>query len=381
MGKLNRKIQNVSHRTLHALTVAVLLGYMLLHHRILEAQIRTSDNHSDGPSSCHSMSLQSNHTSSRASSTISLSKKKIIQWLPSCNASDVPFWKDCAPTNRHSVDVVLTVYRRRNVRLQLEMIANQTRLPQTVFIYQSEQFYSVLPILEEFHQDYPNFTVPIHLVQAPIDTAGYHGRFYTAYMLSKARYISVWDDDLTVGAGWLERVTKFMYSQNDTVIVSSGGRMIDRIADPNSTTMTRKGKEKDPTTSFSMLRQRRGEVDFCVHNYNLRRELLHYWFAASPVHTYYTGEDMQLAFALQPYGIRSYKLGGRPHQNDYADGSVGLGSNQRRTASYKKKRPEPRQWLVCQLILEGFQTKQCTNCNMETAQRCVDYFKSKGVRS
>lgn len=364
---VRRKLLQLSRHVLHATAAAFILGYMLLHHRVLQSSMAS-----------HAVPLQhqnprmqdfgrhERYSPTPRNETLSNQTLEKIRWLPPCNASTIPFWKECAP-GPDSVDVVLTVYRRPNLRLQLEMIVNQTLKPQNIFICQSGYFVHAQPILESFHHEFPNFHVPIHLVQAPLDTAGYHGRFYSAYMLSKARYISVWDDDLTVGAGWLRRVTKFLYSQDDSMVVSSGGRVIDGVFDP-STRLEQ---------SVGTLQQRRGEVDFCVHNYNLRRELLQYWLG-SPVYTYYTGEDMQLAFSLQKYGIRAYKLGGRPNKDDYADGSVGLGANNRK-ASYKKKRPEPRQWLLCKLIMEGFHTKQCKNCNADTAKRCVDYFESMGL--
>jgi hypothetical protein len=363
----------IQRNVLHASTAAFILGYMLLHHRMLQAgmtahihDMEQKEQFGQHILPCHVSSRNKTPSIQTQEAITPHSMSQSIEWLPPCNVSTTPFWNECAP-GPDSIDVVLTVYRRPNLRFQLEMVVNQTLLPQNILIYQSEHYFQVQPILQDFHKQFPNFRVPIHLVHAPIDSAGYHGRFYSAYILSKARYISVWDDDLTVGAGWLKRVKQFLHSQNDTMIVSSGGRLVDSILDPSTETKQ----------NYGTLQKRKGEVDFCVHNYNLRRELLRYWLG-SPVYTYYTGEDMQLAFSLQKYGIRAYKLGGRPNKNDYADGSVGLGANNRK-ASYKKKRLEPRQWLLCKLVLEGFQTKQCSNCNAETAKRCLDYFESMGL--
>ena len=157
--------------------------------------------------------------------------------------------------------------------------------------------------------------------------------------------------------------------------------MVQSLVDPtNATPITSKNKkdrDSQEFKTFGMLAKRQGEVDFCVHNYNLRRELLRYWLG-SPVHTYYTGEDMQLAFALQQYGVRAFKLGPklRGGNDDWADGAKGLGANNKNKASYKKKRNEPRQWLICKLVLGGFQTINCSNCNSEVAKRCTDYYES-----
>ena len=286
---------------------------------------------------------------------------KHIEWLPSCNtggasnstnSAALPFWMECDP-GPHSIDVILTVYKRSNLRLQLEMLVNQTLQPQNIFVYQSEHYVQVEPIVQAFQSDYfsNEYKVPIHVVRAPVDVAGYHGRFYMAYTMSRARYVSIWDDDVSAGAGWLERVAAFLNENNDMYIASSGGRIVQSLVDPKKTSIpiaskNKKDRNSQESITFGMLNKRHGEVDFCVHNYNLRRELLRYWLGA-PVQTYYTGEDMQLAFALQPYGVRAYKLGRKLHDdNDWADGAKGLGANNRNKASYKKKRNEPRQWLI-----------------------------------
>ena len=169
------------------------------------------------------------------------------------------------------------------------------------------------------------------------------------------------------------------------VIVSSGGRLVDRIPDVSTTTNATTRTTTTTTTTtvqYGNMRTRKGYVDFVVHNYNLRRELLRYWLGA-PVHTYYTGEDMQLAATLQKYGVLSYKLGGSPHGNDYATASKGLGANDRKYASWKKKKAsKARQWLLCQLIKDGFQTRQCQNCNdTKTVQHCLDYFEKENKNS
>ncbi|KAL3943434.1 MAG: hypothetical protein SGBAC_002516 [Bacillariaceae sp.] len=328
------------------------------------------------------------------SETTTETTSKQIQWLSPCNDSlsssssnnSLPFWMECDP-GPHSIDVVLTVYKRSNLRLQLEMLVNQTLQPQTIFIYQSEYHVQVEPIVQAFQSNFIDYKVPIHVLQTPVDVAGYHGRFYMAYTMSRARYISVWDDDVSAGSGWLQRVATFLNDHNDMYIASSGGRMVQSLVDPKSNRIpivskNKKGQDSQESHTFGMLDKRHGEVDFCVHNYNLRRELLRYWLGA-PVQTYYTGEDMQLAFALQQYGVRAYKLGRKldGNNNGWADGTKGLGANNKNKASYKMKRNEPRQWLICKLVVEGFQTANCANCNSTVAKRCVDYYENLDASS
>ena len=381
---------------LYTFTIVSILFSCFLNHRFEELFLQSTTTSPKFPPSWHHQPCPyHNRTSSSTITTAnplfkeeSNNNQYQIEWLPDCNDSNISFWKECVPSSTSttpSVDVILTVYKRNNLRIQLEMIRNQTVLPSNIFIYQTirtnnnnNNNHDVPSIIQEFQRNFTNFTVPIHTIQAPVDTARYHGRFYMAHTMSRAKYISVWDDDLTVGPGWLERVLDFLASQKDMVIVSSGGRLVDKIPDFSSNATTTRTTTTTTTVQYGTMQKRTGYVDFVVHNYNLRRELLRYWLGA-PVHTYYTGEDMQLAATLQKYGVLSYKLGGRPHGNDYATASKGLGANDRKYASWKKKKAsEARQWLLCQLIKDGFQTRQCQNCNdTKTVQHCLDYFEKK----
>ena len=208
------------HRASSMVYIPLLIfASLLISHRLLRTSLQFEVDHSEFDAPCLSMR---NATAIlkplQANNSLPPTPDAVIEWLPPCTKS-LSFWKDCDP-GPGSIDVVLTIFKRPNLRQQLEMLVNSTLQPGNIFVYQSETHQNVPPIVKHFKESFPNFKVPIHIVQAPVDTAGYHGRFFIAYSMSRARYISVWDDDLMVGTRWLERVTKFMASHNDKVIVS-----------------------------------------------------------------------------------------------------------------------------------------------------------------
>jgi hypothetical protein len=224
--------------------------------------------------------------------------------------------------------------------------------------------------VEEWRATYP--TIPIDLIHFHKDSR-YHGRLHAAYMMSTARYISIWDDDLLVGPKWLEYVVSFISSHEDKVIVSSGGRNITSIPDVRNQFDLEYDTSPNPK---GRARYEARPVDFTVQNHSLRRELLRHYLA-SPVYTYATGEDIQLNFALQRHGIQAYKLPPRGKwSNAYADADSGALGSEGKFASWKTNPQEPRKWLLCKVIEQGFRTQTCTNCDTVTVRHCLDHFES-----
>jgi hypothetical protein len=139
-------------------------------------------------------------------------------------------------------------------------------------------------------------------------------------------------------------------------------------------------------TNGQLLTSRR--VDFTVQHHTLRRTLLRHYLGA-PVFTYATGEDLQLNFALQRAGVQAYVLTSPPNttttdtttqnhsETAWASADLGMGANGE-FASWMRKAQEPRLWLLCQLVLEGFPFDDCLNCNNRTAHACVHHFESTG---
>jgi hypothetical protein len=100
---------------------------------------------------------------------------------------------------------------------------------------------------------------------------------------------------------------------------------------------------------------------------------------------------MQLSFALQRVGVQAYAImppskpitatASTPEidpKTAWASADSGLGANGE-FASWKKKAQEPRLWLLCQLVLEGFLFDDCLNCDNSTAHTCVRHFESTGA--
>lgn len=322
--------------------------------------------------------------------------------LPICNTSSKADWIECVP-NETSIDVVLTVYKRNNLLQQLSMIASQTLVPSNIWVVQSEDHQDISSIVTAWNegrdlnvsnltQEYqsrpsdsntswsmvPTSRPPLHWLHFHVD-AKYHGRFYVAYMLSSARYISFWDDDLRVGKGWLEHCVGFLQSQKDWAIVSGKGRIVQELPSAsNDYDVTYPTLEKGIRPPLSWSQGTAHSVDFTVQHHTLRRELLRLYLA-SPVHTLTTGEDMQLNFALQQRGIPSYSLA--PHKafsrQVWASADQGLGSNGPH-ASWKQKPQEPRLWLLCKLAKLGFQLPDCQNCHSTTIDQCLEHLERTG---
>lgn len=323
--------------------------------------------------------------------------------LPPCTSIGKADWIECHEDNNDwSMDVVLTVYKRDNLKEQLGMIAAQTLLPSQIIVVQNEDHHFppnyISSIIEEWNnQNHSNTTTslnsttnsyisrpPCHLVQFSKDSQ-YHGRFHIAYLSSKAKFVSLWDDDLTVGSSWLEVVVNFLRT-TPHVIASTSGRVLRELpAGHNDWTAVygllsefRSPIEARTTDDDIIATARR--VDFTVQHHTLERRLLRH-YVGFEAFTYATGEDIQLSFALQlqqQQGIQAYALQGPSNTTSFlAQADQGLGANGA-YASWKQKAQEPRQWLLCRLVLAGMKFDDCRNCDIATATTCLAHFQQTG---
>jgi hypothetical protein len=314
---------------------------------------------------------------------------------------------ECAPTSPITIDVILTVFKRENLLEQLNMVAAQSLQPSNIWVLQNENHQNISsiiqawndtrqPILSSRDNNTNSNTSPddnrrrrpppprVHHLHFRDSDSKYHGRFHVAYMMSSATYVSIWDDDLSVGAGWLEHAVRFLQSQHDKAIVSSGGRLVQELPDEANEYETVYGRtttDHNPQTlhwSGGMA----VPVDFTVQHHTLRRELLRFYLG-SRVYTYATGEDMQLSFALQRVGVTAYALESHRDYQAWASADTGLGANGPH-ASWKQKPQEPRLWLLCKLVQEGYRLvllydDECRNCKNATAvQACMDHLEQTG---
>lgn len=264
--------------------------------------------------------------------------------------------KVCSITD--TIDVVLTVWKRDNLVNQLNDVENQTKKVSRVLVVQNKNHVKgVARIVDKWKQTH---NTDIDIVTFTGDS-GYHGRFHMAYALSDAEYVSVWDDDVHVGHKWLEYCIEQSKIKSDA-LVGATGRSILHIYQNNR---------------FQLQKEFIGaQNDFIIHTYTMKRQLLRFFIGKQQI-TYATGEDMQLAFALQLRGIISW------NPNQYNDGRFVRDIshlNSDKHASHLQNHHIPlRNWLLCRMILDGFRLLNCSNCNVKTAKVCVDDLIKKSL--
>lgn len=149
---------------------------------------------------------------------INLLQRTIRMWKPSSqsrtvtpNCSNSVQWEVCEPSTS-TVDVVLTVFKRASLAKQLDDVAAQTLVPNHVWVVQNENHTDAVSVVDQWRETHP--AIPIDLVSSSSNTK-YHGRFFLAYALSNASYVSVWDDDVTASKKWLQYCVDFSKSHND----------------------------------------------------------------------------------------------------------------------------------------------------------------------
>lgn len=260
-----------------------------------------------------------------------------------CAPHDNPI-KACSKEN--TIDVVLTVWKRSTLQRQLSYVEYQSIEVSNVWVVQNENYVNIDKIIEK----YQTKSFKVHVVKFS-KNSGYHGRFHIAYFMSQAEYVSVWDDDIIVYKQWLDYSIQESKAHNDALVGANGRNVIS----------IQPFKQKGESIKGSV-------GDFVGHTWTLKRSLLRHYFA-DPQLTYATGEDMQLSFALKKHGVVSWtpdrqtddrRAGDMPQSGDIY-------------ASFKKpKTNNVRRWLVCSLILKGFDFKSCLDCTVKTAQDCIE---------
>ena len=315
-------------------------------------------------------------------------------FLPPCIPHSKETWMECSLPNHQdqpTIDVILTVFKRKNLQAQLDMIAAQSLLPSHIWILQTENHQDVTSIIKRWNSTKQNSTTTTlpdpHLIHFVDSDSKYHGRFHIAYMMSVARYVSVWDDDLQVGSRWLEHAVGFLQSQNDIAIVSSGGRVVKELPAPANEWNVVYHDRGTATTLSPPVEWSGGtahRVDFTVQHHTLRRELLRFYLG-SLAHTYFTGEDIQVSRALQERGVSAYQLESNKREGRWASADFGMGANGP-LASWKTKSQKPRLWLLCKVASSASEEQDeevpmdfphCSNCQNSTViQHCVQHFEA-----
>ena len=264
-----------------------------------------------------------------------------------------------ACTVAEKVDVVLTVFARENLALQLDAVYEQTREIANVWVVQNEEHVDVDGIIATWTDSKKNSShVPRIETIKFSSNSRYHGRFYVAYFMSNAEYVSIWDDDVVVGRNWTHHCIAESKRNGDALVGANGRTILSILSEEGS--------------DYSIQEEMEGRNDFVGHTWTLKREHLRL-FLATPQLTYITGEDIQLSYALQLHGIISWRA---PNVGDGFVRDSEFTSD--RHASYTNKNfQEVRQWLICKLLERGFRPIRCANCTTANVRICVEQFESR----
>lgn len=203
--------------------------------------------------------------------------------------------------------VLLTVYKRKTLGLQLEALARQTVAPREIVIYHDED-----------HRKIPKKRLVRRGFQVTENSFNtkFHGRF--AYLLNaRTEWVTVLDDDIIPGSRCLENYLS--QAQKLDAIVGGMGRIA----------RTNPSRENLTQPNDVGIREKPTLVDFVGHMWLLRKRNLFDMFAFEPV-TYETGEDMHLCFASKlRSGTPAYAAGQSTSEdscdtsmNKYADDDV-----------------------------------------------------------
>ena len=254
-----------------------------------------------------------------------------------------------------TIGVVLQVFKRNTLQVQLEAAAKQTLAPSTVVVLQNGHHVDVSSIIQKFRVQHPHFEVQ-HIASSK--NLRFHGRFYLAYMLRET-YVSVWDDDVLPGSKWLEHCVKVSKAHKNALVGGNGRSFIELQSLRGGKTY--KMKQRDSV----------GRQDFVGHTWTLPREFLKYYLEFDML-SLHTGEDIQLSFALQKVGIQSWKPEKKGQWN-LRDIPGAANAN----ASYTKNQA-PRELLFCKLLKAGFKTLKCSNCNNhKIIEKCIESLESR----
>ena len=196
-------------------------------------------------------------------------------------------------SDKNSILVVLTQYKRTHLENQLKTLYNQTLVPDYIVVFQNENHVDITELKHKY-----NF---IH-IKSDYNTK-YFGRFAACFTFP-VDICMVMDDDIIPGNNCIKNYMEQCLEFNG--IIGGNGR----IGYYN--------QNKLQKFSDCGIRNKTLLVDFVGHLWCFKKEWLHYMFAIKP-HTYDTGEDMHLCYSSKILGnINSY-IGKQSNHNDECD--------------------------------------------------------------
>ncbi|XP_063402266.1 uncharacterized protein LOC134686530 [Mytilus trossulus] len=243
---------------------------------------------------------------------------------------------DFTPPSNHTIAVVLQVFKRNGLDKQLRDAVSQTLQPSTIVVLQNGFHVNVAQTINIFRKGNPKIDIQ-HIASSK--NLRFHSRFHIAYLL-KEDYISVWDDDMTIGKEWLKYCVDLSKTYHNAVIGANG----------------RSFKKVHLERNMMVQEDRLGFNDFVGHTWTLPRVYLKAYVTMTPF-TLYTGEDVQLAYAMQQIGIKCF----RPQQSGQKI-AKNTSSTKDKNASFRTNQT-PRELLFCTLLKHNFRYINCINCN------------------
>jgi len=191
--------------------------------------------------------------------------------------------------DKPTISIILTMYKRDTLEMQLSAILNQTWKPSEILIWQNESH--VLPKLSnELMSACTSAEIPLRHVHSSFNFK-FHGRF-TLPLVLLSDYVAIFDDDTIPGPMWLENClnTSVQYD----CAVGGNGRTVKDME-----TMSLTGP-----AGFE-ARESVEQVDWIGHCWFFKREWIHHMWAHSPS-TLENGEDIHFSASLSLAGIPSY---------------------------------------------------------------------------
>jgi len=193
--------------------------------------------------------------------------------------------------------VMMTQYKRNNLKAQLESIYNQTLIPDFVVVFQNENHVNIDDLKEEYKF--------IH-IKSDYNTK-YFGRFAACFTFP-VDYCCILDDDIIPGPNCIYNYIEQCISLNS--IIGGNGR----IAVLN----TNKSLYQPPDVG---IRNDNVLIDFVGHLWCFKKEWLHFMFSIPPF-TYDTGEDMHFCFSSKLLGNINSFVCKQTDINDCCDTSM-----------------------------------------------------------
>ncbi len=189
--------------------------------------------------------------------------------------------------------VVLTQYKRKNLKKQLESINNQTIKPDYLVVFQNENHINI--------DDLKKIYKFIH-IKSDYNTK-YFGRFACCFTFP-VDICMVLDDDIIPGNNCLKNYMNQCIEKNG--IIGGNGRI------------GWNNKNKLIHYPDTGIRNTTLLIDYVGHLWCFKKVWLHYMFSIIPF-TYDTGEDMHLCYSSKILGNISSYIGKQTNINDMSD--------------------------------------------------------------